>query len=140
MMGGQGEKQPQAMGQFFRPQFGLMAVSPAPSVPERLRQGLPASPGLHLPFRWARHPPASDLLEGGVGEFDVQGQKRGPHGQPQRGPQPAPPEVHPHPPSTPALLASHKHSVTGLGHLWEGRRQGGVGSATRDRYGPGGIS
>ena len=134
--GRKGQKEPQTTGQFC--QFGFMAVSRPPPrklVPEGLRQGQPASPGLHSPFRWAGYPPASDLLEGGVSHFDAQGQQRGPHSHPQRGPQPAPPEIHPHPSSAPALLARHKHSVTGLGHLWKGRGQG-VGLATADRCRP----
>lgn len=99
-------------------------MSPRPRTSLSSRATLPrppSFPGLHSPFSWARYPPASDLLEGGVRQLNAQWQQRGPHSQPQRGPQPAPPEVHPHPPSALAFLAGHKHSVTGLRHLWENR-------------------
>lgn len=100
------------------------ALSQSPATPPRPA----ASPGLHAPFRRAGHPPAADLLQRGVRQLDAQGQQRGPHGQPQRGPQPAPPEVHPQPAGAPALLARHKHGITGLGHLWEGRAWATPGS------------
>lgn len=111
---------------------GLCPPGPI-SVPERLCQGQPASAGLYSPFSWAGHPPASDLLEGGVAQLDAQRQQWGPHRQPQRGPQPAPPEIHSHPASAPALPAGHKHCVTGLGHLLGGQ---GADSAREDGRGP----
>lgn len=67
-------------GQFFRCQIDPMAVFPAPSHSSRaISPKLPVSPGLHSPVSCAGYPPASDLLEGGVGQLDAQGKQRGPH-------------------------------------------------------------